>query len=199
MVEPKGPGSSEGSEHVSAVGDCEPEAPAAASLSVCGIGSQQRQRQGVQGRGESPYVRTPFGTGDQQVTLAESDIMGEPGRSTETPVPDIDSASNWLPSFTLSELSEMQAKDPVIQKVRTWLDSESQCPGRDVLSGECEEVRELCLQWPALVVRDGVVYRKASGKHALGAQYQLVAPNELRKVWDPGDGPRPSEPDFTGE
>jgi len=88
--------------------------------------------------------------------------------------------SNWVGSYTRTELSKMQSEDPEIGKVLTWISQSSTRPVRDKVAAESPATRNLWLHWPQLCVKDGILFRKHEHAKGVNSFLQLIVPTLLR-------------------
>ena len=84
---------------------------------------------------------------DVEVPSAESET------ECEAPTP-----GGWLVQWTLEEVLKQQEKDPHIGIVREWVLSNHPRPSKDELLSYRAEVRAICVWWPRLVIKVGLLY-----------------------------------------
>jgi transposase InsO family protein len=88
--------------------------------------------------------------------------------------------SNWVGSYTTSELIKMQKEDSDIGKILFWLSSSDIRPPRDKVAAESPATRSLWLQWSQLYLKDGILFRKFIQTDNVTSYDQLVLPSLLR-------------------
>ena len=89
--------------------------------------------------------------------------------------------SNWVGSYSASELVKMQSEDSDIGCILKWKEQFKERPCRDKIAAESPAVRSLWLQWSQLFVQNGVLFRKWTSEDSSLCYDQLVLPNILRK------------------
>ena len=109
---------------------------------------------------------TPVDT-DSEGSLAGDDRQGQP---------------NWLDTWSPALLQEMQESDPVIGKIRRWMNDGVGKPDRETLLGHDEHTRAFCAQWSSLELCNGLLYRKKAQRedHEGEPQFQLATPLKIR-------------------
>ena len=87
--------------------------------------------------------------------------------------------SNWLKSWSNSQLREMQENDPNIGFILTKKLQSDEKPKKSEILEKSQETKVLYGLWESLVVHEDVLY-KIFEKDNMGIFYQLVAPFEIR-------------------
>ena len=88
---------------------------------------------------------------------------------------------NWMKTWSVEDLVELQMANPAIAKLLTWKKEGRSCPSRQELLQESSEVKELCGQWRALIVENGLLYRQWTPKSVKTVCLQLIAPQEIKQ------------------
>ena len=89
---------------------------------------------------------------------------------------------NWIESWSVSEIRDMQMQDEIISRVIKLKQSRTDPPDKATLKNEDNEFKTLCSQWPNLEIRDNVLCRKwfpVDPRDSVCTQ--LVVPRMLRK------------------
>lgn len=89
--------------------------------------------------------------------------------------------SDWVGSYSASELAKMQWDDPDIGVVLKWKSQSDERPSRDIVAAESPAVRSLWLQWMQLFVKNGLLFKKWVSEDNVLSHDQLVLPSVLRK------------------
>ena len=99
--------------------------------------------------------------------------------------PDGSEDEQWLEEWTQDEVRKWQRDDPTLGQIIQWLENSSEKPSEGIIKGMSAEIKAYYGQWEVLQIREGILYRKwypFESRHCRGrAQWQLVAPNEIRK------------------
>jgi len=93
---------------------------------------------------------------------------------------DENTPSNWLKSWTNSQLREMQENDTDIGFILTEKLKSENKPSRSKFEGKSQEMKILFGLWELLVIREGVLYKILDTINQ-GEILQLVAPKDIRK------------------
>ena len=80
--------------------------------------------------------------------------------------------------YSHAQLVDCQAEDPVIQKLRTWVESEV-VPKQSEIALCCPAVKYFYINKERLVSKDGLLYYK--WEHKLGDRLLLIVPKELQQ------------------
>ena len=86
--------------------------------------------------------------------------------------------TNWLPSWGVQELRELQHKDEVIAAVYSWVERERR-PDRRELATQGPLAKDLVGLWDTLLILEGLLYRRWESP-SQGEVFQLIAPAALR-------------------
>ncbi|MCG8112852.1 MAG: RNase H-like domain-containing protein [Candidatus Thiodiazotropha taylori] len=89
--------------------------------------------------------------------------------------------SNWVGSYSETELAKMQLADPDIGTVLSWKLQSQNRPSRDKVAAESPAIRNLWLQWQQLFVQNGLLFRKWVSADSTSSYYQFVLPSILRR------------------
>ena len=109
-----------------------------------------------------------------------------PDRDPAGPVPSPEeptqvSQVSAFPTRTPDELRRLQQADPDIAPLLELVQL-GQPPSSVEQTGWSWGARKLCGQWPRLVLRDGVLYRRIQPPTGVEPRWQLVTPESLRSV-----------------
>ena len=122
-----------------------------------------------------------FGIGSHAGGLFPNGTPGdEPSTSSENSEV-VYQFSNWVGSYSASELAKMQSEDPDIGILLKWKLQSEDRPCRDKVAAESPAVRSLWLQWSQLFIQNGVLFRKWISVDSTLSYDQLVLPSVLRK------------------
>jgi transposase InsO family protein len=115
-----------------------------------------------------------------QVDAEQQQEQSEPmssARSSRMPL-----SPNWVDSWSVTEIREMQHNDEVLAKVMKLKKARNDPPDKDFLSGEDNEMKILCSQWYQLELHDDILYRRwISENPREPVLIQIVVPQALRK------------------
>ena len=67
---------------------------------------------------------------------------------------------SWLPTWTRAQLLEYQEEDAYVGLVKKWLEEGIPRPTQEEALKYSMEVRNLCVLWFQLSIRDGLLYRE---------------------------------------
>ncbi len=81
--------------------------------------------------------------------------------------------------FTTEQLKQQQANDPVLVKVRGWLEARTR-PDWQAVSSQGPEIKSFHSQWGSLELHDGMIYRRWQAPGGGIDRLQLLVPHTLR-------------------
>ncbi len=129
-------------------------------------------------------------TRSQEKKLAESiptntDVTTQANSSTEqvqVSSSRIPLSPNWVESWSISEIRNMQKQDEVLAKVMNLKQKRNDPPDKVTLYNEDSEYKTLCSQWNNLEMHNGILYRKYIPEDPRDPEFsQIVVPKKLRK------------------
>ena len=90
-------------------------------------------------------------------------------------------AATWVNQFTfdLSDLQTAQDRDPVLSRVKTWVQAEKR-PNFDDISLEGRDMKFYWGQFQSLQLRDGILVRELE-RELFGPKYQILVPLSMRE------------------
>ncbi|MES9883466.1 MAG: reverse transcriptase domain-containing protein [Sedimenticola sp.] len=89
--------------------------------------------------------------------------------------------SNWIGSYSNTDIAKMQLDDPDIGPVLRWQLASSDRPSRDSVAGESPYTRNMWLYWSQLCVKNGVLFKRWVSTDSKEDYDQLVLPTILQK------------------
>lgn len=89
---------------------------------------------------------------------------------------------NWVETWSLDEIRDMQNNDPPICSVVKLKTERNEPPDKTIKQGADGELKSLFAQWDYLEIHDGVLYRRWEPRNENDHEYiQIVVPPQLRK------------------
>ena len=122
---------------------------------------------------------------DKKTTTNSADRAGTAKACTILPgeqigLVDLDS---YIPGWSKAELRQLQNDDNDVREVIQLMANGGTKPAKDMLKGKIRAMHNICGQWDALRLRDGLLYRLWYPAYEdERPTYQLIAPHELKKV-----------------
>jgi hypothetical protein len=107
---------------------------------------------------------------------SEEDEEVQPAASYVRPITEV--GSNWVPSWSLQDMQEMQQRDEGIAAAYSWVER-GHPPNQQERASHSLLAKNLSGLWTTLVIRDGLVYRRWESP-VVGETHQLLAPSDIR-------------------